>query len=64
MNERIETTEHKNDAKLIAIPFSMLALGGKFKYTLKNENTYVKISNDITGGCIAAWDDSKVQAIG
>jgi hypothetical protein len=41
-------------------PFSMLALGARFKYTVKNENTYVKISNDITGECIAAWDDSKI----
>lgn len=49
--------------KNIDIPFSKLALGGKFMYipTIKDhERVYVKISNDRTGGCIAEWDDEKI----
>ena len=42
------------------VPFSHLALGCKFKYISTmpcNDLTFVKISNDRTGGCIAEWDD-------
>ena len=45
------------------IPFSHLALGGKFKYVPSiSESLFVKISNDRMGGCIASWDEKLITA--
>ena len=58
-NKRRANTPSKN----LDIPFSKLALGGKFMYipSIKDhERVYVKISNDRTGGCIAEWDDKNI----
>lgn len=36
--------------------FSWICLGAKFKYQNSNK-VWVKIGNDLDGGCIAEWSD-------
>lgn len=38
--------------------FSWLSLGAKFKYPNRSK-IWIKISHDLSGGCIAEWNENK-----